>query len=603
MGCRRAPEPAFQRIAIPPFENLTGDPQQEWLGSGLAELLAAAISGGARVQPVFVGSMAAAYNFRATHVLHGYFSVQHGKWKVAATLEDLRSLKMVRAASAETSVGGNPGALAERLAGALGLGARSVRLRNEAALRAYIEARQAGDPGPKLEQALVADPDFAPAYDALARYRLARGDVEGGRAVINRALERPGLDRVDRARLNWLASSLIPDPATQLRALEELASATPADSEVWQLLASRRLSRRDYSGAVQAFQEAVARDPDNGYLLNEAGYACAYAGDIRGALELLERYRKLQPAEPNPEDSLGDVYFQFGRFAEAAAHYVESAKKSPVFAGSISLLKAAYAHRLAGERQAAEAWFAKYVEERRRAGDPWSELRRAEWEYLTGRARQATARLAAWIADAQRQPEQRAMGWCFLAAWSLEAGDLEMARRYARQAANIASSRQAQVLARLCLMLGQPPASVQEWELRAQRAFAGPGEQLVRETALAYALLLGGHHNAAVGILRDLLARTSPEPSEALPVMLAWALLESGQQADQWLARWPVPPSGLEPFACLVFPRVVYLHARALENQGRRQEARDLYRLFLDLAGERKLAPSERQRAESAARP
>lgn len=599
VGCRRSEPVSYQRVALPPFENLTGDARNDWLGTGLAELFSAGITGSARWQPLRVETAEQAPAVRATHLLHGYFRLKADQLEVRAILEDLRRLKTVRVATAVAPREEGFARLAGSLLENLGLLARCIRPPHIEALHAYADSLHAADPVPYLERALATDPDFSSPYLALFRYKVARGDLTGAREVMVQAGGRTGFDAVERARMGWLYSSLSSDLAAQLQALQELARLTPAESEVWQAIAERRLMRREIDAAVRAYAEALARDPDNPLLLNEAAYASAYAGDFAEAVARLERYRRLQPAEPNPDDSLGDIYYQFGRFAEAEACYRESAQKSSGFAGAGSLLKAAYARLMQGDTEGAQAHFGRYLEQRRAAGDPWAEARRAEWEYLSGHARRGIELMQGW-AGAQRAPEQRALGLIFLAAWKLEAGEREQARRYAEQAVSAAQGRM-RLLARLFLLLCDTAASPGEWEQRVRQAFPQAGEEPARLIALAHALLLNGYFREAVPVLRELVSRIPPSPSESGPILLAWALLESGQDAGPWLARWRVPDSGLpDPLECFVFPRIVWLRARMLERQGKTEPAGELYRLFLRLAGDRPDVFRERQRAAPA---
>ena len=85
-------------------------------------------------------------------------------------------------------------------------------------------------------------------------------------------------------------------------------------------------------------------------------------------------------------------------------------------------------------------------------------------------------------------------------------------------------------------------------------------------------------------VLRELSAAADPLGSDRVDVLLAWALVETGRQAEAapLLEVYGTPPAGVEdPLACLAFPRVFQLRAAVLEKQGRHAEAAeamDLYR-------------------------
>jgi len=596
-GCKHPPEPAFERIAVPPFENLTGDPGGDWMGIALAELTVEGMAGAPRSQAFRSDEVADAMLRRATHVLHGYFRLAGGRLHVEATLEDLRKLRMVARCSVTGEPERGPAPLADQVLVALGRRARTVRAPDPEVIRAYAEALSAADSESALEGVLAAAPDFAAPYLVLCRARLARADLAGARAVIARAGRARGFDELDRARVGLMASALAGDIQGRLRQLELLARLSPADGEVFQSLAGLRLARHDYRGAVEAYRQALARDPDNPFLLNEAGYAHAYAGDFSGAVAALERYRRLQPSEPNPADSLGDIYYQFGRFAEAENYYLEAVKKSPASGGGVSSFKAAYARLMRGDLEGADELMRRHLEQRARAGDGLIELRRAQWEYLTGRARQAFKRLVVWADERGRSAEERSLALSLLSVWSLESGQRREARRHAERA--VAAARTP--LTRLSLFLTEPEASPSDWRRRASETFSELRGEILGQMALAYALLLGKQYRDAVPVLQGLERMAPPAPSEPTAVLTAWALLESGQDPAERLARWPTPEARLlQPSDCLIFPRVIYLRAWWLERQGRRQEAEPLYRLFLRCAAERPGLDGERRRAQAA---
>lgn len=594
-GCRPPADEGFRRLAVPVFQNLTGDRNLDWWGLALAELLAAAATGSPRTHPIRLETWWDAPAARATHVLHASLLERGSQLRLEAVLEDLRRGRMERSVVIEAPVEAGPAACADRLAAALGLRARPVAAFKTEAVRAFAQAFGSADPAGLLETAIAADPAFAPPYLQLVRWRLSRGDRSGAEAVLAMA-RRAGLDPVERSRLDLMESGLRGDVGAYGRALDALARLTPADPEVWQALALRSLAARDYSRAAQSYREALARDPRNPLLLNQTAYALAYAGDFSQAVQFLLRYRDLLSSDPNPPDSLGDIYFQMGNFARAATYYRESAENSPDFAASGSLFKEAWAHWLRGDRRAADQRMADYLGRREAARDPLIELRKGQWEYLTGRSRQARERVRQ-LAMAAPSGELRALASGFLAAWSLEQGDREQARRHAL-AGGGGASPQARDLARICLFLSRPPASPEQWASLAGQEFARPEEAGLRRTALAYALLMDGRVRDALPVLGELLTNSPPSPWETLPVLLAWAATESGEDPTRWLRRWPIPDPGMpQPFDFLTWPRVLYLQALVHQRRGDNEQARALFRLFLETAGDRPGHDRERQQA------
>jgi tetratricopeptide (TPR) repeat protein len=93
-------------------------------------------------------------------------------------------------------------------------------------------------------------------------------------------------------------------------------------------VANERLGR--YAEAEQAFERALAIDPDDGRTLNYLGYMWADRGEkLEQALELIQRAVALEPDNGAYVDSLGWVYFRLRRLSEARHHLEEAARLMP----------------------------------------------------------------------------------------------------------------------------------------------------------------------------------------------------------------------------------------------------------------------------------
>ncbi len=93
-------------------------------------------------------------------------------------------------------------------------------------------------------------------------------------------------------------------------------------------VANERLGR--HAEAEDAFQRALAIDPEDGRTLNYLGYMWADRGEkLEQALELIQRAVALEPDNGAYVDSLGWVYFRLGRLSEARHHLEEAARLVP----------------------------------------------------------------------------------------------------------------------------------------------------------------------------------------------------------------------------------------------------------------------------------
>ena len=121
------------------------------------------------------------------------------------------------------------------------------------------------------------------------------------------------------------------DAPALAQALENLAGLTPTDSDLAQRTANSFLTLKNYSKAADWFRAAVAAEPSRAAYWNTLGYVQAWSGDLAAARASLERYRELEPENPNVLDSLGEVHLHHKRFDEAARYFLECYDANPSF--------------------------------------------------------------------------------------------------------------------------------------------------------------------------------------------------------------------------------------------------------------------------------
>jgi hypothetical protein len=253
--------------------------------------------------------------------------------------------------------------------------------------------------------------------------------------------------------------------------------------------------------------------------------------------------------------------------------------------------------------------------------DPSVPYRQAQWDFLTGRRKQAIASLTDFVRTAQGSAAGIAASQ--LAVWNLETGNLPQARAWMARTASSGG------LAPLLRFLTEPPALAsaqprlpfpplaerqpstesgnvpaspsQDCVARAARAF--PGQPELQDIAVSHALLFAKEFAAAVPPLTRFNDRTPASSPNPVNTLLAWALVESGDfaPARALLRINAIPdPSGEYPFLSLSFPRVFYLRAMVAANQGRHEDARRNYKLFLQYSGDVPTIFGEERRARAA---
>jgi tetratricopeptide (TPR) repeat protein len=410
------------------------------------------------------------------------------------------------------------------------------------------------------------------------------------------------MPELDRARIAYLAATLRVDPAAEEQALARWSKANPDDPEVWTTLASQNFGRRGYAEAVLANQKALAIEPDNVSALNQLGYSAAYTGHLDIAMSALERYRALRPADANALDSLGDVNLLVGRLREAETFYLQAAKQDRNFLNGGDFFKAAMAHLMSGDVEGADALHKQFADARAAAKDPLVDYHRAQWQWISGRRKAGFSGMQAFAQNAEAHGIRGAASEAYSqqAIWSVALGDRAAAARFAQKAASLATPLTTN-LAALAGFLAQPPASPMEWESRAAQIFPSTVPDDQRKLAISYALLAGKEFALAAKVLDPLYSAGGSNAEQDLPVLLAWADLESGKtkEAAGLLRYNPIPATnGVAPLSVFDFPRIEYLRGRLAAMSGNPDEAQSYYKLFRKLSGDEPLMWEEEAAAK-----
>jgi Tfp pilus assembly protein PilF len=608
-GCSRKSAPPSGRLAILRFENL-GDPSADWMGRAFSDILTGSlgrVSGMTVITPERLHGLNATLGPRpvtapgisserelalvagATRIGYGDYSAAANRVEARLTIEDQATGKTTQVLSAS---GPDVLAAARALARAISPAAVPYGTRSVEAMKAWVAAQEGADPeaaGPALERALAADADFGPAYRALAEWKAQHRDISGAAAVLERALARgAAITEIERARIEVQLAGVRNDPAGRERALEALLKLDPRSAAEWRVLGQSAFGRRAYARAAQAYQNALRLEPGDLNAENQLAYAAAYSGDFDTAMAALKRYRAQSPGDANALDSMGDVNLIAGRLREAEGYYLDALKLNPGFLNQIDLLKAAMTRLMTGDVAGADALAKKYTGARSAAHDPLSDYRGVEWLWISGRRKAACTQMEALARAAESgAPALASQAYAELAIWKLMLGDRTAAAEQAAKATTGAA-----VIARF---LAQPQASAAEWSARADRLFANAPQ--IRDVALVYALLLDSHFQQASELLDHMY-------DEGAGYLLAWSLTQTGRLDDAapLLRANPVPPAtGIGPTMSFYFPRIYYLRAVLAEKQGKAEDARANYRLFLTLSGDAPLQWGEEQKARAAA--
>lgn len=536
----------------------------------------------------------------ANRVGYGTYWMANGRLQARLVIQDTARMNDVREYAASAAAGDLLGA-ASALAHQISNRAGRYGTANEQAAMAYAKAIEAPDAAAAEAQASIAmnaDPQFARPYAVLAELKAGQ-DPAGAQSLLEQALARPGILPSGRARLQIEDARLRNQPAALERALADLARLEPGDADNWRALAEAAFARHDFRQALTAWQKVLAIVPGDVNGLNQLAYSAAYTGDISTATASLRRYQALQPGDANALDSLGDINLITGHLKEAEEFYVQAVKKNPNFYAGADWFKAAMARLMTGDVAGADALAKQFTDARSAAHDASVPILQAEWQWLSGRRKEAYSALEK---VAQASSPLSSVAYTQLSVWSLMQGDRNTAEQMSTKAMALAN-RGPSVEAVVARFLAQPPATAAEWQARAGRLMPNPAQQNIRDGVLAYALLFSREFAPAADVLQRLYETTPPTSgNEGLPVLLAWAYLETGRDNDAapLLALNPVPPiTGPSVFTGMYFPRIFELRARLEQKHGQAQPAQANLAIFTkltgtDTSGESKTVPAIR---------
>ena len=259
----------------------------------------------------------------------------------------------------------------------------------------YLDARRF------LERAVDLDSTFAMAYFKLAQTYAYLGGRELGRSACERAFRLR--DRVTRKEAllieAYYAQVVQADRGKAYQLLKQIEAEFPREKRVYY-----RLSFFAGEDTVARLKQALALDPSYGAALNELGYAYARRGEYQQALEAFERYTAVYPADANPYDSMGEMYYFMGRLDDAIAKYKEALDIRPDFGSAFGI---SYVYALKEDYEEAINWTNKIpLHGQSGSGKFDAPFYRAAHEYWIGKTSQSLRSLstASEVARAANNP-------------------------------------------------------------------------------------------------------------------------------------------------------------------------------------------------------
>ena len=303
-----------QSVAVLPFVNMSSDPEQEYFSDGITEEIINAL---VKIPGLSVPARTSVFGFKGqqgdvrkigeqlsvAHVLEGSIRSQGNQVRITAQLIKVddgfhlwsetydRKLDNIFVVQEEIAK-----AISTVLTGELGLDVVTVpnKTRNMAAYDIYLQGRaliraRSREAVEVMKQATTADPDFAPAWAALALAYQYSGYYSGDKNYQDLALT--------TARY---ALSLDPENVDALTAM------AAALRDTWQ-----------WAEADQYFMTALAIDPQSSELLEDYAEFLCMVGRWEECLEIAERGYAIDPLLTPLADVYVSALTHDGRYQEA----------------------------------------------------------------------------------------------------------------------------------------------------------------------------------------------------------------------------------------------------------------------------------------------
>ena len=376
-------------VGVLPFVNRTGDPELDWVGGGLAQLVTDGLAGSELLQVVGAGRMAevdtdglaaAAAELGLTAVVSGEMLPGSEGFTVSARVVEPATGTSLAARRVDGLDGGSLLRCADDLVAEArrGLGlppteqvdvytADFVADNPEAyevyleGLRFFVDWRH-DDAEAAFRKALALAPGYTMARYRLATVYAATGRTDEALSEIRRAASEA--DRLtDREARYIIASEAYFERRFDdaLIAYRELVEAYPYDTDARHLLAGLLYDTGRYQDELAELEVLARLGSDNSVIHSMMGYAYLGLGDTTNAILELQRCVELEPGSANNHHSLGEVYQAQGELELAAGEFEAALAIDDAF--GFALISLPIVQALQGEWSEAEGRFRAVVED------------------------------------------------------------------------------------------------------------------------------------------------------------------------------------------------------------------------------------------------
>ena len=206
------------------------------------------------------------------------------------------------------------------------------------AYQAYIQATELfwkfkfNEAKALCEKAIQIDPAFASAYRRLASVYSHLRDSKARENAITKA--KSFSDKATEKEKLYIEGQIAlyqGDRRKYIQGLEEIVKKYPKEKEAHYWLGEyiRNPPFNDIGRSSKEMEIVLGLDPNYAEAYNTLGLINMNLGNFEKAIEMLDKYQSLSPGNANALDSIGAVYFRWGKLDEAIANYKKAINTDP----------------------------------------------------------------------------------------------------------------------------------------------------------------------------------------------------------------------------------------------------------------------------------
>ena len=192
-----------------------------------------------------------------------------------------------------------------------------------------LEALRRADAVNDLRATIKRDPKFAQAYILISH--LTHDPDEQLSCRLRAEQLAPRVTPGERLLIRWLSGVQENNYVPAIAAMNDLLAKYPQDHRTAFLAGRWLVHQRRYAQGIFILEHAITLFPEYPAALNELAYANAFSGNFDKAYALMDRYVQLQPDQPNPYDSYGEILRAAGRYEDAIQKYRMAIRIDPNF--------------------------------------------------------------------------------------------------------------------------------------------------------------------------------------------------------------------------------------------------------------------------------